>query len=178
MAGAGQHFQGTHDALAVIGMDAGRVGGIFGGQFGMEGRRALLGQPGREGGGDGRIDGRYLGDAVQQALEVQAGAAHQQGHMAPGQHGLCLGHGLVGPAAGADLLLRGQKTVQMMRAAGLFLGRGLGRDEREIAVDLAGVGVDDLAVQGFGQGQGRGGLAAARGAGQTDDGQGRGHLIC
>ena len=98
--------------------------------------------------------------------------------MAPGQHGLCLGHGLVGPAAGADLLFRGQKAVQVMRTAGLFLGRGLGRDERKIAVDLAGVCVDDLAAQGFGQGQGRGGLAAARGAGQTDDGQGRGHLIC
>ena len=144
----------------------------------MEGRRAFLGQPGREGGGDGRIDGRYLGDTVQQALEIQTGAAHQQRHMAPGQHGLCLGHGLVGPAAGADLLFRGQKAVQVVRAAGPLFGRGLGRDEREVAVDLAGVGVDDLSLQGFGQGQGRGGLAAARGAGQTDDGQGRGHLIC
>ena len=63
-------------------MDAGRVGGIFGGQFGMEGGRAFCGQAGREGGGDGRVDGRDLGDAVQQGLEIQAGAAHQQGHMA------------------------------------------------------------------------------------------------
>ena len=150
MAGGGQHFQGAHDALAVVGMDAGRVGGIFGGQFGMEGGRAFCGQAGREGGGDGRVDGRDLGDAVQQGLEIQAGAAHQQGHMAPGQHGPCRGHGLAGPAPGADLPFRGQKAVQVMRAAGPLRGRGLGRDEGEIAVDLAGVGVDDLAVQGFG----------------------------
>ena len=57
----------------------------------------------------------------------------------------------------------------MMRTTGALFGRGLRGNQGKIGIDLPGVGIDDLAVQGLGKGQGRFRLAAAGGPGKTEN---------
>ncbi len=52
----------------------------------------------------------------------------------------------------------------MMRRAGLLLWRGAGGQEAQVAIELQGVGADDLAVDLARQAQGEDGLAAGGGA--------------
>ena len=65
----------------------------------------------------------------------------------------------------------------MMRAGRALLRRGLGGDAGEVGVDLPGIGIDDLRIQRLGQLDGGRRLAAARGPGKADDGQGRAHAL-
>ena len=175
-----QHFQSPHDALAVIGVDARRVRRVGLAQLGVQSGRALGFQAGFQTGADGRVQGRNIGNAAQQGLKIKARAAHQQRGSAARQQFAGSGRGLCRPLPGADLVRRGQKAVEMMRAGGALLRRGLGRDQRKIGIDLARVGVDHLAVQLARQKQGRGCFARTRGPGQADHRRGSrgGRRLC
>ena len=109
-----------------------------------------------------------LRDTVQQTLEIEPRAADQQRQLAARVNIAGGGNGQFRPATGADLAGRLQKTVQMVRAAGALLGRGLRGYQGEIRVHLPGVGIDDFAVEGLGKGQRRFRLAAAGGSGKTE----------
>ena len=140
----------------------------------MQGGRAFSVQAGFQAHADGRVQGRDVGNAAQQGLKIQARAAHQQRGLAARQQFAGLGRSLLRPLPGADFLPRGQKAIEVMRTAGAFFRRGLGRDQRKVGVHLARVGIDHFPVQLAGQGQGRGGFARTRGTGQTDDRRGKG----
>ena len=81
------HFEGPHDALPVMRMDAGRVGRVKAAQFGVQTLRPFFGKALRPAGADLRRDGRDVRDAAQQGLEIQPRAAYQQGRACPSRAG-------------------------------------------------------------------------------------------
>ena len=116
-------------------------------------------------GADGRIRGREI-DVVQCGADVQPGASHQDRHPAAfpdrGDHRARL------PLVRGDARLVGdvQDVEQMMRDTALLLLRHLRGADVHPAVQLQRIGVDDLAVEPFGERDREVGLA---GGGGTDD---------
>jgi hypothetical protein len=71
------HLQRALDALAVAGRQAGGGGGVHAGQFGVQ-RGPALAAPGLQPRAHGGVGGGHVVNAVEQRLEIQHGAAHQQ----------------------------------------------------------------------------------------------------
>ena len=168
LAGAAPDFPGAGDALAVGGAEAGGAGGVGGGELSVEPRRAVGGEQGA-----GLAAGGFagVGDVRQTAGkggEIEAGAAAEDGDLAIlggfGHFAQSLG-APPGDAAGVG---GGAHTIEAMGGGGFVLLGGAGSDEAEFAVDLHGIGVDDDAVVGAGEGEGEGGFAAGGGAGDDE----------
>jgi hypothetical protein len=67
------------------------------------------------------------------------------------QHLLCRGQKL----GGATALMREEKIKQMVRDLGLLRHRRLGSADIHVAIELAGINVDDLSVECLRDGQGK-----------------------
>ena len=159
-------LEGSHDASGVVGLDGGRrrrveVAQPLQQRLGAEASGLLLQPP-----PDAQVGGRDL-EPVERRTHVEAGAADQQGvPPAPGDRGE------VGPGAGlvcrdAGLLGDVEHVELVVRDAAALAHRQLGRADVHAAVELRGVGADDLAAQHLGEGDGEVGLA---GGGRADDG--------
>jgi len=90
-AAAQAKFQGTLDALAVVGVESRRGLRVEPRQFRVQGRPAQAPSALLQFGAQGGIGRRQFVQAALQGVEIQHGAAHQQGHAAGGgdlRHGL------------------------------------------------------------------------------------------
>ena len=77
-----EHFQRALDPLCVIGREPRRRGGIDQRQFRVHGRPAFCRGLGFHFGAGGEVGSRHRIQALEQGLEVQHGATHQQRHFA------------------------------------------------------------------------------------------------
>ena len=178
LACGGPDFEGAADALAVAGGQAdGRL-------------RVHLGQPCVQGGPAQLLGllvdlGAHLrvgrGDvvqALQQRLEVQHGAAHQQRCFAACTNVAYQPGRVFGKFCRAVAVQRVQRVDQVVRHGGQFFAAGFGRANVHASVNQGRVDADDfcaaLGLQGLGQGQCRCGFAAGRGA-HDGDGVGAAH---
>lgn len=152
-------LQGAHDAPPVAGQDRPRRLGVDGGQAGVQRSGAPLLQLGLQSGphlgvGAGEVQG------VDRGAHIEARAADEHGAAPGGEQAVDLepGQALV---LGDTGRLRDVPDVQevVRDAVPLLLGE-LGGADVHAAVQLHGVGVDHLTVQGPGQGDTEVGLAA------------------
>ena len=101
-------------------------------------------------------DGGDLRQAVGEGREIEAGAARDDGVPSglaePGQDRL----GLAQPAADGPTVGGVRHPHQVVRNAAALGEIGDRGQDREVAVDLKGVGTDHLAAHGFGQADGQG----------------------
>ncbi len=171
------HLQRTLDALAVTGCQAGSRGRVYQGQFGMQRGPALLGGLRFQLRAHVGVGGGHVVNAVEQRLEVQHGAAHQQRQRAARAD---LGHqpgGVLHKLGRAVGLQRVADVDEVVRHGGKLVGRGLGGADVHAAVDQGRIDADDLDRQTLlgqhgGQGQGPSGFTRRRGARQGDGGKG------
>ena len=114
----------------------------------------------------GRIGAGQIRQPLAQRPRVHHGPTHHQGQAAaPGDVGN--GGGGVAQEIGGGIGVGGVAQVdQVMGNLRTLCGAGLGRANIESAVDLRGIDGDDLQVQLARQIQGKGALAAGRGAQQ------------
>ena len=82
---------------------------------------------------------------------------------------LNMGQCLFPPSPGGKTDIRFQKTVEPMRARGLFFLRRLSRNERKGFKNLTRIRIDDLAFKMLGKAQCDRGLSNPRRADETDD---------
>ena len=111
--------------------------------------------------------GLHRGDVVYASangIDIEHGAAGED-------HGVVVAEEVVEQGEGIGFVLR--RTVGLLEVeradkvvthAGLLPGRGGCRADGELAIELAGVGVEDGTTEAFGPAQGVGGLAHTRGA--------------
>ncbi|MNG93350.1 hypothetical protein D3C79_523150 [compost metagenome] len=160
------HLQRPDQPLRVVGVDTRRRLRVNLGQLTVQ-----LGQAQRLGlgfqlGTHRGIGRRHVGQAIDQRLVIEHGAAHQQRDLAARGD---LGHGLQG--IGTELrsriaLGRVANVDQPVRVSGEDFFRRLGRTDVHAAVDQRRIDADQLARQYFGQLDGQVGLAGRRRAHQ------------
>ena len=109
-------------------------------------------------------------DACEERLQVEAAAADDDGEAAAGVDVGDGGAGAAGEFAGGVALGGVEDVEEVVGDALAVLFGGFGGAEVEAAVGLEGVGVDDLAAAGLGEGQGQAALAYGGGAYYGDDG--------
>ena len=138
------HLQRALDTLAVGGRQA--CGGyrVHGGEFGMHRRPSFGGSLGFQHCAHRRVGRWHVIQAIEQGLEVQHGAAHQQWRFAPlpdvGDQGLRVTHEL-----GGTVGLQWVTNInQVVGHGGQFLWAGFGSANVHAAVDQGGVDTDDL----------------------------------
>ena len=135
---------------------------------------ALLGSARVNRGAHHRIAGRHRVDAVDQGFEVQHRAAHQQGNASPAidlaDQAACIGHKQCGRVGAGGL----DQVDQVVRHGGAVGRAGLGSADVQAPVDLGRIDADDLDRPAGGGGQGEGGLATGRRAGDADGAPGWG----
>ena len=97
-------------------------------------------------------------------FEVESGASDHDGEASPARNFVDDGGG-EGEVAGGIVGSGGVRdAVKVVGGQGLLLRGRCGGDDFEAAVELEGVGIDNLAIEGLGQGQGDAGFARGRGA--------------
>ena len=171
LAGLVPDFQRAADALAVVGGEALRGGGIDLAQASVERRPAVAQRFLFDLGADGGIGGRHVVQALEQGLEVEHGAADQQGQVATRLDRLHGGAGVLHEACCAVALQGIDQVDQVVRGYGQFFRRRLGGADVHLAVDQGGIDTDDfhrqlpVLVCVLGQRQRCGGLATGGGAG-------------
>ena len=122
-----------------------------------------------DGGADRGVDLRHRGDAVEQGADIEAGAADQHGQLARGVGSVDLRPRLGRPARGGAGLRPVDMAEQPMGHVAHFLRRRAGGQDRQVGVDLAGVGVDDDAIGHAGEADGERALAAGGRPGNKRD---------
>ena len=164
LAGGEIDFIGAGEALAVARAEA--VGGL-GVDRGEPGAQAL----GAFGIGNGADicadlfrDGRNAGQALNHGEQVEAGATHQDGALAP-QFEVANGRAdVLQPLAGGIAFGGVDMAEEMVLYAAHFLFGGPGRNHLQVAVDLHGVGIDHFPSQTARHLNGQGSLAAGGGS--------------
>ncbi len=161
-AGRLQHLEGTEDALAVLRMQTLRHLRIPLPQLVMQ---CAAGQrQGAKPRADFRRDGRNGGDPLPETPDIEAGAAHQNDRPSllrrPREHRL----EPFQPQAGGTLLVGFEDAVELMLRPLPLKSVRLGGKQRQMAVELLGVGIDDPGTGSPGEIESQGRLAARRGA--------------
>lgn len=178
--GLPEDLERADGAAGVVGVDAGRRGGIDALEFGAAGGGVHGGEFGTElWVGFGSVE-----EAFEEGLDVEVGAADDDGEDVVGAKA---GDGLVGAGepgvegeGGTGFRVSGfgsrvgNEIYEMMRYAPAFGGGGFGGADVEAGVDLEGVGGDDLGADGVlvaeGDGEIDGEVGLAAGGGAADDG--------
>ncbi|MNX96291.1 hypothetical protein D3C86_1286020 [compost metagenome] len=142
-AGGLGHGQGADQALAVAGGDGGGGCGIDLGQAAAEGGFALKVVGSLDRVADGVRHGGNVGQTACQGVEIEAGAADQQGGAVLRRQFLQQGHDGAGPAADRPGFGGVGHAIQAVLGAGLVLERGAGAEDAQVGVELLAVGVDD-----------------------------------
>ena len=163
-AGQAVDLHGAHDAAPVRRVEPGRALRIEGAQalkHGLAADRVVLRS---DGGAQVFVPLRPLGEVPprEQGVDVQPGPAHEHGRFARGEQPVADRPGLL-HIAGDGVVLPGLADVEhVVRDKGALFGRGLGGADVHAAVDLHGVGRDDLAAVTLRQGDAEAGLARGR----------------
>ncbi|MCY1515204.1 hypothetical protein D9M68_497800 [compost metagenome] len=168
LAAAFPHLERALDALAVLRCEPRGGDGVDLRQPRMHGRPAERGGFGVQARAHGGVGRGHGVDAVEQRLEVQHGAAHEQRQRAARADGVDEPRGVGDEGGGAVAVARIEDVDQVVRHRGLLGGGGLGGADVHAAVDQRRVDADDLDRLQPGHGQGDGGLAGRGGAGERD----------
>jgi len=116
---------------------------------------------------------------VGEEFEIESGSTHHDGEPSPARNFVDDGGG-EGEVAGGIVGSGGiRDAVEVVGGQSLLLRGRCGGDDFEAAVELEGVGIDNLSIEGFGQGQGDAGFARGRGTAEEKWGkfQGDGVII-
>ena len=153
---AGQaHLQGAHHTLRILGVHAGGVRRIQTFQFIHQHLQSFRFQTGIESGSDGQV-GRHGVEPFEDGLHIQPAATAQNGALAVGkplfEPSQRIRFELPCTVEGIGL----EKVHEMVGHCCALFGSGLGRADGHAAVHLPGIGVQDFAVQGLGNGDGEG----------------------
>jgi chorismate dehydratase len=171
-AGLLEDFEGADGSADVVEVDAGGGVGVDALKLGAARVRVHGGEALAEGG----VGGRAFEEAFEEGFDVEVCAADDDGD---GVAGADVVDGVVGegePLIDAEAVGGIDEVDEVVADAALLGGGGFGGADVEAAVDLEGVGGDDLAggagagLEGEGELDGEGGLSA--GGGATDDGEG------
>ena len=103
-----------------------------------------------------------------EGAEVEAGSAGDDGEAAAGGDLARGRRGQPAVVAGGEGLIGVGNVDEVVRQAGAFVRGGLGGAEVHAAIDGDRVATDDFAGEALGEGEGKGGFAAAGGAEQED----------
>ena len=109
-------------------------------------------------------------DTIQKALDIEPGAAHEDGQMSSAGDLKLQRSGQRGEICHAEWFIRLQDIHPMVRNAASLLGGHLGGAHIKTFVDLHRIGADDLPAELLSQCNAQRGLAGSRGA---DHGQHR-----
>ena len=109
-------------------------------------------------------------DTIQKTLDIEPGAAHEDGQMSSAGDLTFQRPGQRGEIRHAEQFIGLQDIHPMVRNAASLLGGHLGGAHIKTLVDLHRIGADDLTAELLGQGNAQRGLAGSRGA---DHGQHR-----
>ena len=94
------------------------------------------------------VDRRHRREALQQHLEIEPGAADDDGHAARCSRARAIARGRIrGIAPGRIGLAAADEAVERMRRPRLLLGRRPRREDAQLAIDLHAVGIDDDAAE-------------------------------
>ena len=110
-------------------------------------------------------------------LHPEAGAAHQNGQLAPGEDVIHDGDGRLGVPGGGPLLRGVRHADHVVGDALHLLRRGGGGADHHAPVDLHGVGGDHFPMKPLGQQHPQRGLSAGGGAHHTDDLRRHGRIL-
>ena len=161
-AGENADFEGTEDAIAMVGMnalsgfgvEAGEKAGEIGARFEARAENGVSGGAG--------------GEAAEEGTEIEAGASAEDGETATSGDFRQESFDLAGEVGGGEGFL-GATNVEEMMGRGEAFGEGeFGGADVEAAEELKGVAIDDFAVEVAGEGDGEGAFA---GTGGPDDGE-------
>ena len=155
-------FEGTEDAVAVVGVDA--LGG-FGVKASEEAGevRALF-----EAGAEKGVSGGAGGEAAEEGAEIKAGASAEDGETAAGRYFREKGFDVAGEVGGGEGFVSTTDIEEMMGGREAVGEGEFGGADIEAAEELEGVAVNDLAVEVAREGEGEGAFA---GTGGPDDGE-------
>lgn len=161
-AGEEADLEGAEALIAVVGMDAGGGGGVKAGQESMD-----VG-PSGEASAEGGVGYGAGGEAAEEGAEIETSAAAEDGETAAGGDGGEEGFHGAGELSGGEGFVSVADVKEMVWRI-LAFGRGeLGGADVETAEHLQRVGVDDLAIEAAGEGEGQ---IAFAGAGGANDGK-------
>ena len=156
------HFERAHDALRIGGPEPRRHRRIAFGELTVKGSGALCGEPLADADADRRRNCRHRRETMKERAEIEAGAADQNGQ-APGPPcGVDLGTGEIVPASGGTGIGGIEDAIEPVWHPCRLVGFGARGEDREVAIDLHRVGVDDDAPVPLGEGKGECRLAARR----------------
>lgn len=112
----------------------------------------LVGREGVELGAEGGVGGRAVEDAVEEGLNVEGGAADDDGQDVAGAEVIDFGVGEGEPLFESEGIgsVRVGDIDEVVGGAGAFAGGGLGGADIHAAIDLKGVGGDEFAGGGVG----------------------------
>ena len=162
------HFQRAGDAGTVPRHQPARGLRVALGELGIERRHPFPLEPGANRGPHVRRDRRHGRETLGQGLEVEPGAADDDGWTpfprGLGQHLICF----PAPSPGRVVLRGIDMAVQPMRRPRFVRGRRSRGQDPQVAIDLHGIRIDDDAAQLFGQRQRQCRLAAGGRTGQKD----------
>src|SRR5712675_31708 len=167
-AGRLDDLEGARDARAIVGVEPGGGSRIAAVELAMQRGRPLAGEPLAHAGADVDRDRRHGRESRCQRLEIEPGAADEDRHLADAGD---LGERLAGVRhILADRIIhRGvHMAVEQMRHARLLGRAGARRDDREVAIDLHRIRVDDRAADPLGEPQRQRRLAARGRPGDED----------
>jgi hypothetical protein len=116
----------------------------------------------------GSVTGGDFTDSVAEHLEVEAGTAHHQGHLATRMQGRNDGLSVLQVSAGIKRLIRKDQVQEVVRHPRALFLSGFGSADVHVAINLHGIGIHDLGSKPFGQPQGQLGLPHPGGPGQKD----------
>ena len=169
------HLQCALNALAVARCQAGGGGGVYLGQLGVHAGPANGLGLGFELGAHFGVGGGHVVNAVQQRLEVQHGAAHQQGQCTTGADLGNEARGVLHKLGSAVGLQRVADVDEVVGHGSALCRCGFGGANVHAAVHQGRIDADDLhrhaPPQHGGQGQRPGGFARCGGACQRNVGQ-------
>ena len=103
-------------------------------------------------------------DTIQKTLDIEPGAAHEDGQMLSAGDLMLQRPGQRGEICHAERFIRLQDIYPMVRNAASLLGGHLGGAHIKPFVDLHRIGADDLPAELLGQRNAQRGLAGSRGA--------------
>ena len=167
-AGEPPDFERAPDALRIKGLQPRGRDRIAARELGVQRRPSLPARLRLQRGAHGRIGLGHGVQAVDQGLEIEHGAADQQGQAAARRDGGDQRLRVAGKLGGAVGLQRVADVDQVVRHGGAFCGRGFGRADVHAAIDQRRVDADDLDPVLLRNRHRGGRLARGRGAGQGD----------
>ena len=117
-------------------------------EFSMQRRDAFARKPRAYLGADLRRDRRHGGEPARQRIEVEAGAADDDGGSPASRVGERR-RGFPAPAPDRIVLRRIDMAVEPVRRARFLVRRRPRGDDAQVAIDLHGIGIDDGAAVAF-----------------------------